>query len=250
MKTPPDAARSIAACLLAASAAGCTVSQWDEPITLAVATPIAIDVVSFNGNVVVTAEPRLREATLHVQREATHGAMRNDEMEASLPLIQYSYELSPGDSGPTLRVKTWTTHAEPYFQRAHVYITTPAVNDVSVQTQRGDVMLTESSGPVNVETAGGRVSLKTNLAMLDAVTIVNRNGDVEYRIRAESTGAFDCRAERGDVTLHAPRGHLLVRAQTSDSLVAVFNGGTNPVRLHSTDGDIEVSVDADPVQHH
>lgn len=246
MRTPP---RLTAACLLAASAAGCTVSQWDDPVTLAVATPLAIDVLSFNGDVIVTADPRLREATLHVQREATHGAMRHDEMEASLPLIQYSYELSPGGSGPTLRVKTWTTHAEPYFQRAHVHITAPAVNDVSVQTERGDVLLTECSGPLNVETAGGRVRLKTNLAMLDAVTIVNRNGDVEYRIRAESTGAFHCRAERGDVTIHAPRGHLLVRAQTADSLVAVFNGGTNPIRLNSTDGDVMVSVDPDPLAH-
>ncbi len=248
MRTLHVTARLIAASLAAALAAGCTVSKTDAPITLAVEAPIAIDVVSFNGDVVITADRRLREATLEVRREATHGALPHEEMEAAVPQIQYSYELSPGETGPTLRVKTWTTYSEPASLRANIRITAPAVHGVSVQTERGDVLLTEISGPVDIETASGRVTLRTNLAMLEDVTIDTKGGEVEYRVRAESSGSLDFRAERGDVTLLAPLGHLIVRAQTADSLVAVFNEGTNAVRLRATDGDVKFVVQSSPLK--
>ena len=92
-------------------------SSQDAPVTIEVLGPTTIDVESFNGNVTVRADPLLTVATLRVTREAVHGHGRKDEALASLPQIQVSHEIVPGNMGQVVRIRTSTTHAEPHFQR-------------------------------------------------------------------------------------------------------------------------------------
>ncbi|MHC4415910.1 MAG: DUF4097 family beta strand repeat-containing protein [Planctomycetota bacterium] len=222
-------------------------TDTDDPITLQVAAPVAIDVESFNGNVVINADELLTALTVTVTREARHGYGRKDEADASLAEIDYTVELVPGKLGQILEIRTWSTHAEPYFQRAHVQIDLPVADGVFVRTQRGIVYATNIEGTVDIVTTQGDVRVMTNLPMRREVTITNQEGDIDYRVRGESTGALDCEAIRGQVDQRVQYGRLIVHPPTDhDTLLATLNYGENPIRLRTVDGDIRVAVVQDP----
>ena len=59
----------------------------DDPVSFPITSPVAVDVDSFNGDVIVTADPRLTVAQIILRREATHGFDRKKEAKASLAQI-------------------------------------------------------------------------------------------------------------------------------------------------------------------
>lgn len=220
----------------------------DAPQVFAVSSPVAIDVESLGGDVIVEVDEDLVEATVTITREATHGFGRQDEAKASLDQITSTVELLSGESGPVLGIRTWTAHAEPYFQRTHVHITLPHADGLRVRTQRGRVWAVGIEGLVDVETTEGGVRVMTNLAMRRPVTIVNRGADIDYRVRGESTGAIDAITVRGEVNQRVRYGHLIITSATGASLKAVLNDGTNPIVLRTVDGDIRIAVVNDPTE--
>ncbi len=221
----------------------------DDPIILDVGGPISVDVESFNGSVTIKADDKLDKATIRIVREATHGFRRRDEADASLAEIDYAVELIPSQLGHRLAVRTWTIHPEPHFQRAHVYIEAPAVDGVTVRTRRGSVYATDIEGIVEIETSEGDVRVMTSLPLRQAVSISNREGDIDYRVRGESSGAFDCEAVRGQVDYRVLYGRLIVHRGTDhDSMLATFNNGTNPIRLRTVDGNIRIAIVHNPTR--
>ena len=93
----------------------------ESSLSLDVAGPVTIDVVSFNGNVIVRADASLGQATVRFVREALHGAGRDAEASQSLEAITCEAYIVSGDRGETLQVRTGTSHPESHFQRAHVF---------------------------------------------------------------------------------------------------------------------------------
>ncbi|MHC4348351.1 MAG: DUF4097 family beta strand repeat-containing protein [Planctomycetota bacterium] len=223
-------------------------SQEDDPLILNVAGPVAIDVESFGGDVIITASEKLSEATVTVRREARHGSARKKEAKASLAEIGYSAVVVPGGSGPVLEVRTWTGHPEPYYQRAHLEINVPAATGVTVHTRDGLVEAINIEGAVDIECAAGDVRVMTNRPMWQAVTVVNDQGDIDYRVRGESTGSFECETSDGDVTYRARQGRFIVDMATNLTLRATLNGGENPIRLRTSSGDIRVAVVHNPTE--
>jgi len=221
----------------------------DEPRTFDVAGPIAVDVTSFGGNVTITADEDLTEATVKVTRDARHGFMRGDEAEASLDEIDYSAELVNRETGQVLEVRTWTDHDQPYHQRAHLLITAPEVTDVHVRTSGGTVIAEMVHGTVDIETSDGDVRVMTNKPMTRRVTIVNSDGDIDYRVRGESTARFDAQTVRGQVLQRVRNGRMIVMSSTDhNSLQATLNEGSNPVTLRTVDGDIRIAVVPEPTK--
>ncbi|MCH8342538.1 MAG: DUF4097 family beta strand repeat protein [Planctomycetes bacterium] len=221
----------------------------DQPIVLEVARPVAIDVESFNGDVIITADDQLTNATVSILREATHGYRRKEEAQASLAEIDYSLALVPGEFGQVLQVRTWTTHAEPHFQRAHILIDVPEVDGITVRAQRGNVFVTNIEGPVDISTSQGNVRLMTNLPMRRAVTITIRQGNIDYRVRGESSGALDCQAIRGRVDHRVMTGRLIIEPDRDKGrLRATLNDGDNPITLRTADGDIRIAVVDNPTE--
>ncbi len=219
----------------------------DEPTVIEVALPVGIDVESFGGDVVINVDEELEFATITVRRVATHGPRRKEEAEASLPQIDYRVEVVPGQLGQVLRIRTWTTHAEPHFQRADLRIDVPAVDGVFVRTERGDVVISGIEGVVDISNRRGDVRVMTNLPMLREVTIINSEGNIEYRVRGESTGVFDCIAEGGRVDHRVMYGKFQIAPNRRyGRLQAALNDGTNKVTLRTEDGNISVAVVADP----
>jgi hypothetical protein len=219
----------------------------DQPLILDVLGPVAVDVESFNGDVAVIANPKLEQAVITFTRRATHGYQRTEEAEASLPEIGYSAEIVPGELGQMLKVRTTTTNPEPHYQRVDMLIELPEVDGLRVRTHNGGVIATDIEGKVDIVTSDGAVRVATNHPMVRPVTIINNCGDVEYRVRNESTGDVDCQCLRGKVSHHAEFGKWIIHPGTDhDTLLASFNAGTNPIILRAADGDIKIAVVENP----
>ncbi|MCH7604180.1 MAG: DUF4097 family beta strand repeat protein [Planctomycetes bacterium] len=219
----------------------------ETSLTLEVAGPVTIDVESFNGDVFVRADESLTRATVRFIREARHGAGRYDEAAQSLGDITCRASIVPGDLGETLQVRTATTHPEPHFQRAHVFIDVPSVDGLRIITSRGSVRARNISGEVSIETSGGNVRVMTAQPMTRPVTIINDGGDIDYRIRGESRGTFDCESIEGRVIHRVQFGTMIIHTGTDhNTLKATLNGGENLIRLRTVRGDIRIAVVADP----
>lgn len=219
----------------------------DEPVFLRVDGPVFVDVESFAGAVTVRADEHLRWATVQVVREARQGYGRDAAASEALDRMEYSAEVVNTETGQMLRVRTWSLDPEPWYQRANVTITTPAVDGLTVRTDGGGVTAVGVSGPVHVECAEGDARIMTDLPMLQPVLVLNRRGDVDYRVRGDSTAAFDCEALGGQIDYRVRRGRLMVHDGTAeDTLVATLNEGANPVRLQTVSGNVRIAVVADP----
>jgi hypothetical protein len=224
-------------------------SESDEPIAIDVIGPVAVDVESFNGDVMIRGNPELEQAQVTIVRAGVHGFDRIDESKRALQEIAYGAEVVPGQLGQVLRVQTSTTHAEPHYLRAHVFIELPDVNGVKVRTTNGRVYLRNVQGPIDVSTSEQDVRIMTNLMMNQPVTIVNRDGDIDYRVRGESQGRFDARTVNGRVSQLVRFGNSVVEPRTSDdALRATLNNGANPIILRTVNGDIRIAVVHNPEQ--
>jgi hypothetical protein len=232
---------------MAAALTGCSTSSVDGPFSLATRGPVEVNVVSFNGDVTVVADPMLRWATIRFKRQGTHGHGRNEEARSSLDNIKYTAKIVEGEHGPVMEVRTWTTDEEPWFQRAHVDIRLPAVDGLTVRSSNGMIVAVNIQGKVDIECSNGDVRVMSNLPMLEPVRIHNNAGDIDYRVRAESTGEFKCHAEDGSVDGRARYGRFIVHSGTAhNTLLASFNDGTNPITLTTLGGDIRVAVVHNP----
>ncbi|UCD74091.1 MAG: DUF4097 family beta strand repeat protein [Phycisphaerales bacterium] len=234
--------------VLALILGGCSTQKLkDEPIVLDLAAPVAVDVQSFNGDVFIEAGSDFEVATVQVVRRAKHGYMRYEEAEASLEQISYTVGLAPGELGQILQVRTATEALEPHFQEADVYITLPEVDGVFVRTTNGRVEVRGVEGRIDVATTNSDIRILSNRPLRRPVTAVNRNGDILYRVRAESTGEFDCETVNGQVVTHVEYGDFLVApTNDQDTVRANLNNGSNRIVLRTVDGDIVVSVVENP----
>lgn len=221
--------------------------ETDEPIVFDVAGPIEIDVQSFGGDVYVQGDPSLTQARVTIAREAVHGHGRVDEARQSLREIESSAELVPAELGQTLQVRTRTVNAEPHFQRAHVFIEAPEIDGVKVRTANGRVKVKNIRGRVDITTSEAKVYLATNQPMNRPVTIVNRNGDIEFRVRAESQGIIDAQTINGRAHGFARHGRLIIGPECRhDVFKATLNEGRNPITLRTVNADIYVAVVHNP----
>lgn len=227
---------------------GCQAADITETSHLLdISGPIAIDVQSFGGDVIITGIDDASKASVHFKRIALHGKGREKDAARSLKQIATSAQILPGELGQVLEVRAISLHPEPHFQRVHIHIEAPLIDGVTVLTRHGKVYLRNVAGEIDIETTFGDVRVMTSQPMYRAVTIINRDGDIDYRIRGESRGAFDCEAVDGEVIHRVRFGVMRIFGATDhDTLKATLNQGDNPIRLRTTNGDIRIAVVSDP----
>lgn len=224
-------------------------SEADDPLEIEVIGPVAVEVESFNGDVTITGNPEAERATVTLVRQARHGHGRSKEAKRSLDQISMTAEIVPGQLGQLLQVRTDSTSVEPHYLRAHLFIELPDLHGLRVRTTNGRVWARNVRGPVDIATSEADVRVMTNQAMTEQVTIVNRNGDIDYRVRGESTGRFDAQAVNGRVTHLVRYGRAAIEPQTRhDALRATLNDGSNPITLRTVNGDIRIAVVHNPEQ--
>lgn len=225
--------------------------RWERDRTIEVATsgPLVVEVRSFAGKVSVVANPRLRETRVWVERYSMLGFERRAEVAGALREIDYTVSLERGESGEeVLRVASECDSAERVLVGAAISIETPELDRVFIRTSRGDVEVLGNRGPVDIVTSHGDVRVATAWPMLEPIRIMNTDGSVEYRVRAESSGLFDLAAVGGEVRQRGERGRWskVDPGNRRDRMVSSLNGGENPVLIRTSDGDISVAVVADP----
>jgi hypothetical protein len=258
--------RGLIIMLAAVAAAGCSSHQrplftainpgsWsdrtidDEPRIFTGVGPLAVDVESFNGDVMIRGDEKLSEVTVQIVRESVHGYGRSGEGKESLADISWTAEIVAGELGQVLQVRATTANAEPHYQRAHVIIKAPTVDGVKVKTNKGRVEAEHIQGKVDISTNEADVRVMTTLPMMQAVTVVNRDGDIDYRVRGESAGTFDAQTIDGLVSHRIRKGKLIVLPPLAeDRFHAVFNDGRNLITLRTVDGDIRIVVVPNPEQ--
>lgn len=211
--------------------------------------PIEVDVETFGGDVIITTDQRNREVSVRISRRSVHGAGRYSEGRDALKTIKATAAMVGGVVGPRLEVRTTTDHPEPHFLRADVYIEVPEVEGLRIRTRNGRVLAQGVGGSIDIVTDHGDVRVLTNQPIRQPVTILNNRGDIDYRVRGESTGLIDCESIGGKVRHRVRHGHLIVdRGTKHDRLFARLNDGTNPVILRTVYGDIRVGVVHNPEQ--
>lgn len=235
--------------MLACCLGGCgTLSSSDDPVRFQLTEPIGLEVDSFGGDVFVEVDERRTDVKLTVTRQALHGFGRRDAGKAAVDSIDYRTEIINTERGKVMRIVTTTNDDQPELLRANLRILAPAIEGVTVRTTGGDVHLEMVRGPLDLKTDGGRVIVQTAWAINDPVTIINNDGSIDYRVRGESTGIFDCETIGGRVSASVLFGQLIVDASTDvDTFRGVLNDGTNPVEMRALDGDIRIAVMADPL---
>lgn len=223
--------------------------QLDEPLELQTKGTLSVDVENFGGDVLVRANPKLKTTVIEVRRVSNMGFGRREESEKELAEITWTASLEPrSGGGETLKVRAATPNPEPYFFRAEVRVLTPSLDAVTVRTREGHVSVIENQGAVDVETTHGDVRVLTPWPITSAVKVVTNQGSIDYRVRGESRGAFDCETHGGEVRQRCEYGrwNAMVKGNDHDRLVATLNDGKNPVFLRTSEKNIRVAVVADP----
>lgn len=187
-------------------------------------------------------------ATVTITRRAMHGPSRKDESTASLPEITATVGSEWRDGNSTIVVSATTANPEPWLQAADVDITLPALGSVVVRTARGHVYVTNNSRGVDVETSKGDVRVVTMFPMRDPTTILNRDGDIDWRVPGTSAGIYDLESVGGLVFARCPVGKWLCTDPTNNDrrLLAHLNDGAARVVMRNVDGDIRVAVLQNP----
>ncbi len=211
--------------------------------------PIDFEVESFGGNVRIEAVPGMTGTVIEPVRRAFLGHLRRDEAEASLAQIDYRIELRDGDlDREVLVITTSTTHAEPHFQGVDFMIRTGEVGQVDVVTRRGHVWVKNNRRGLDIDTTYGDIRVVTDFPMNDVVTLVTKEGSIDYRVAPGSTGLYDLRTMGGEVYQRFTNARVV--ALGVENGPSVFYGevgdGDNPVTIRTTYEDIRVSVVENP----
>ncbi|MBU3729723.1 MAG: hypothetical protein FGM37_10840 [Phycisphaerales bacterium] len=187
-------------------------------------------------------------AAVTITRRGMHGPTRKADSTASLPGISASVGAEWREGNSTIVVNATTTHEEPWLQAADVDITLPMLGSVVVRTSRGHVYITNNSRGVDIETSKGDVRVVTQFPMSDPTTILNRDGDIDWRVPGTSAGTYDLESVGGLVFARCPVGKwLCTDAANSDRrMFARLNDGSSRVVMRNVDGDIRIAVLENP----
>jgi len=214
------------------------------PSSLHTSGPVAIDVHSFGGEVIIVADPDAIGTTVSVEQHEM-GLSATPAPEAKM---HYTTSVDSGLRGEVVRVVATLDNNPLGTISAKILIRSSAIHDVSVRTSRGSVTILGVSGSIDVQTSDGNVRIVTPLVMNEEVTVENTRGDIIYRVRSESSGMIDATAMNGEAVLDLHFGKAtILPGSTGDHLVANFNDGTNPITMRTFDGDVRITVVSDPV---
>jgi hypothetical protein len=221
----------------------------DMPVELRTSGSLAVNVENFSGDVFVRGNPKAKVTTIEVRRVSSMGWGRWDESRAELSDVKWTATLEPrAGGGESLQVRATAENPEPHYFRAEITIETPALDAVTVRTHHGNVHVMENQGVVDIETTRGDVRMCTPWPMTGPMKIITSEGSIDYRVRGESRGAFDCETHGGEVRQRCEFGRwdAMVKGNDHNTLIATLNDGKNPVLLRTSEKNIRVAVVPDP----
>ena len=185
--------------------------------------------------------------TVRLRPRATVGT--NFAARQELDQVQWDAQMKEGPGGSrVLEVSIRTKDPKAWFLRCDMEIDTPRLGRADVVTDHGRVLVEDNRGGVQVKSTFGDVRMRTPWPITEPCRIEAKDGDVEWIVRGESSGAFDCESIGGDVHVYARYGHWVATDPRNDhnSLAARLNSGENPVVIRVLEGGIYIVIVEDP----
>ena len=217
----------------------------DAKVFIDTVGPIDLEVDSFGGSIRIEAVEGMVGTTIEPVRRAYLGHLRRDEAEDSLELIDYRIELKAGElDREVLSIATSTEHGEPHFQGVDFFIRTGELGSVDCRTERGHVWIKNNRHGVDIDTTHGDIRLVTDFPMNDPVTLVSKEGSIDYRVAPGSTGLYDLETVGGEVYQRFTDARVVALGVKNGPAIffGEVGGGSNPVTIRTTYGDIRVGV--------
>jgi hypothetical protein len=229
--------------------AGCSgASRFDVgikgPVLGADSRP-AVDVHNWNGSVRVIVEPGRKQASVWakvrpVGKDSPTGSDLADACLIAAESVQQEGHM-------ILRVVSESKLADPDQSAADLVIRLPSCGGVYLRNAGGPVVLRGVGGAVSVENGtgnrpGGRIELRTNVAITDPVTLMTTDGNVHFQAPPNSTGRFDLTTDNGRAALFAHAGVIKTETVTPSRFVGTLNGGGNLIQLRSGRGRVEAYI--------
>ncbi len=215
-----------------------------ETVSLKTVGPVAVDVHSFGGSVTIIANPEVGGTII--------SANQHEDGFGTIPIAKLHMDVATyietGILGETVYVVATCEDNPLHVVSANIVIQARNIHGVTINTDRGDVIVEGITGPVDIQTRDGDVRILTPLIMNEQVTVENRRGNIVYRVRGESSGLIDATAVNGEATLELRHGNaVILPGSTGDHLVARFNDGMNPITMRTTEGNVRIFVVPDPI---
>ncbi len=163
--------------------------------------------------------------------------------------MKWTAEMKDGPGGSrVLEVTIGTQDPKAWFVRCDIEIDTPRLGRADVVTDHGRVLIVDNRGGVQVKTTMGDVRMRTPWPITEPCRIDTKDGDVEWIVRGESSGAFDCECIGGEVNVFARYGHWVAVDPRNDhnTLVSRLNGGENPIVIRVLEGSVYIVIVEDP----
>ncbi len=222
----------------------------EAPIDIDTVGMIDLEVDSFGGTVRIEAVPGMTGTVVEPVLRSYHGNRRRDESMGTLDDIHYRVEMLKGELDREILVLTaWSDEDETHYQAVDFFIRTGSVGSVKVRTERGRVWVRNNHHGVDIETTEGDIRVVTTHPMTEAMTMVTKNADIDYRMPPGSGGRFDAEAIGGDV--YQRFTHARVTATSPDNGQSIFVGEVgdsgSSVTLRTTYGDIRIAIVDDPI---
>ena len=166
-----------------------------------------------------------------------------------LDQVQWDAQMKEAaDGSRVLELSIRTRDPSAWFLRCDIEIDTPRLGRADIVTDHGRVLVEDNRGGVLVKSTFGDVRMRTPWPITEPCRIECKDGDVEWIVRGESSGAFDCESVGGEINVFARYGHWVATDPRNDgnSLVSRLNGGENPVVIRVTEGSVYIVIVEDP----
>ena len=229
---------------------GCTPTGFGTQKNLEVSGPVAVDIVTFAGDVeVISTEDGGETPYVIINPQSLHALHRFETAAASLEDISWDIEVVKEGGRDVVRIRVSTLYPEPELQRVHVTVGLPEIDGTRVKTRLGSVELYEISGPIDVESTKGDVEIVTMKPLHGPISAVTTDADIQLRMPPGSSGRLDCYSGDGRIISSVPDARLRVQGRSNDLVLdAILNDGTEPIVLRTNDGTIRVIVRKNPYQ--
>ena len=210
---------------------------------------VNVSVRNLQGDVRIRGQRREAEGPTTVRLRPVTISQSTAAVANQLEGLKWDAQMKPQPDGSRLLEVTLSTpDPKAWMVRCEIEIDTPRLGSVQVATDHGRVLVDDNRGGVRVNTTFGDVRMRTPWPVLQPCRIDVKDGDVEWIVRGESSGAFDCETIGGKINVYARYGRWLATDPRNDhdSLVATLNAGKNPVVVRAQDGDISIVIVEDP----
>ena len=230
--------------------------EGQDPITIGRFT--GIDVENPWGDVIIDADSDHEKAFVHfrVRKERWmrfQMARQGVEFDPVGEYFTAEYD-EPEDTMNqvgTLRIRPTDLEVQGFRPPIDLKITLPRCDGALVRTSRGKVKITGVTGTIEVDngddvTEGGDIVIRAGEGELERVSASTSRGDIHLIASPENTGVLDLRAPRGRAVFRSNYGYTDEVMPQRGRWTGIWNDGTNPISLESSDGDARVYVVENP----